>query len=80
MLSLVAGEFLFARETEEKLLSLLLTEKNDISVARIRDLTGSSRKFILPLLEYLDSKGYTRRVGDKRVLLASKLPEHLLEG
>ncbi|NLB84118.1 MAG: selenocysteine-specific translation elongation factor [Synergistaceae bacterium] len=80
MLSLVAGEFLFAREIEERLLSLLLTEKNDISVARIRDLTGSSRKFILPLLEYLDSKGYTRRVGDKRVLLASRLPDHLLEG
>ena len=80
MISLVSGEFLFARETEEKLLRLLLREKNDISLARIRDLTGSTRKFILPLLEYLDSKGYTRRVGDKRVLLASKLPGHLLEG
>ena len=80
MVSLVAGEFLFARETEERLLSLLLREKNDISLARIRDLTGSTRKFILPLLEYLDSKGYTRRVGDKRVLLASKLPGHLSGG
>ncbi len=74
MVSVVSGEFLLSTEMETGLLRILLREKDDITLARVRDITGSSRKFILPLLEYLDAKGYTRRAGEKRVLLASKLP------
>ncbi|MDQ7788563.1 MAG: SelB C-terminal domain-containing protein, partial [Clostridia bacterium] len=33
-----------------------------------RDLLSSSRKYILPLLEYLDQQRFTKRVGDKRKL------------
>jgi selenocysteine-specific elongation factor len=40
-----------------------------ISVAKARDLTGSSRKHVLPLLQFLDDHGLTRRVGDDRVLI-----------
>ncbi|HUG56278.1 MAG TPA: SelB C-terminal domain-containing protein, partial [Candidatus Limnocylindrales bacterium] len=40
-----------------------------ITVARARDLTGSSRKHVLPLLLFLDDHGVTRRVGDDRVLI-----------
>ncbi len=39
------------------------------SVAHVRDLTGSSRKYVLPLLQFLDDHGLTRRVGDDRVLV-----------
>jgi selenocysteine-specific elongation factor len=39
-----------------------------ITVGSVRDATGSSRKFILPLLEYLDAQKFTRRQGDIRVL------------
>ncbi|MCS6949915.1 MAG: SelB C-terminal domain-containing protein, partial [bacterium] len=39
------------------------------SVGEFRDLTGSSRKFVVPLLEYFDSVRLTRRVGDVRVLV-----------
>lgn len=39
-----------------------------ITVSEIREALGSSRKFVVPLLEYLDRVGYTRRVGDQRVL------------
>ncbi len=56
-------------DVEERLLALLRDANQDITLAMVRDLTGSSRKFILPLLEYLDSKGFTRRVGEKRVLM-----------
>ncbi len=42
------------------------------SPGEVRDITNSSRKYILPLLEYFDSKGVTRRVGDKRLLLKEK--------
>ncbi|HEY8830040.1 MAG TPA: SelB C-terminal domain-containing protein, partial [Candidatus Limnocylindria bacterium] len=40
-----------------------------VTVAKARDLTGSSRKHVLPLLQFLDDHGLTRRVGDDRVLI-----------
>lgn len=41
-----------------------------ISVGTLRDATNSSRKVILPLLEYLDSIQITRRIGDSRILVS----------
>jgi selenocysteine-specific elongation factor len=38
------------------------------TVAEIRDLLGTSRKFAVPLCEYLDRAGITKREGDLRVL------------
>jgi selenocysteine-specific elongation factor len=40
-----------------------------IDVARFKDLTGVSRKYAIPLLEYLDRERVTRRVGDERMIL-----------
>jgi selenocysteine-specific elongation factor len=40
-----------------------------IDVARFKDLTGVSRKYAIPLLEYLDRERVTRRVGDERIIL-----------
>jgi selenocysteine-specific elongation factor len=40
-----------------------------ITVAKARDLTGSSRKHVLPLLQFLDDHAITRRVGDDRILI-----------
>jgi selenocysteine-specific elongation factor len=40
-----------------------------IDVARFKELTGLSRKYAIPLLEYLDRERVTRRVGDERVIL-----------
>jgi selenocysteine-specific elongation factor len=40
-----------------------------IDVARFKDMTGVSRKYAIPLLEYLDRERITRRVGDERVIL-----------
>jgi selenocysteine-specific elongation factor len=45
-----------------------IKEHGKITVADGRDLFGNSRKYILPLLEYLDQQHITRRVGDERVL------------
>jgi selenocysteine-specific elongation factor len=47
-----------------------------ITVARARDLTGSSRKHVLPLLQFLDDHGLTRRVGDDRVLINDPATSH----
>lgn len=40
-----------------------------IAVAAFKELTGVSRKYAIPLLEYLDRERVTRRVGDERVIL-----------
>ena len=41
----------------------------NLGVKEFKDLTGLSRKFALPLLEYLDAQRVTRRVGDGRLIL-----------
>ena len=46
-----------------------LAQTRTITVARARDLTGSSRKHVLPLLGFLDDRGLTRRSGDDRILV-----------
>jgi selenocysteine-specific elongation factor len=46
-----------------------LTISGSITVARARDLSGSSRKHVLPLLQFLDDRGLTRRHGDDRILV-----------
>jgi len=46
-----------------------LAATGSITVARARDLTGSSRKHVLPLLGFLDDRGLTRRSGDDRILV-----------
>ncbi|MFN2515730.1 MAG: selenocysteine-specific translation elongation factor [Pyrinomonadaceae bacterium] len=40
-----------------------------IDVAQFKELAGVSRKYAIPLLEYLDREHITRRAGDKRIIL-----------
>jgi selenocysteine-specific elongation factor len=40
-----------------------------IDVGKFKDLIGVSRKYAIPLLEYLDRERITRRVGDERIIL-----------
>ncbi len=42
--------------------------KGKITLAEVRDMLGTSRKYAQALLEYMDEKKITRRVGDERVL------------
>lgn len=41
-----------------------------VDVAALKELTGLSRKFVIPLLEYLDRERVTRRAGSERVVLS----------
>jgi selenocysteine-specific elongation factor len=50
-------------------IAALKVSASKIDVARFKDLTGVSRKYAIPLLEYLDRERVTRRVGDERVIL-----------
>jgi selenocysteine-specific elongation factor len=40
-----------------------------VEVGAVKEMTGLSRKFVIPLLEYLDRERVTRRTGSERVLL-----------
>ena len=40
-----------------------------IDVARFKQFTGLSRKYAIPLLEYLDRQRVTRKQGDGRLVL-----------
>ena len=52
----------------EKIRAHLIAQKT-ITVAQVRDLFNTSRKYALALMEYLDDQRITRRVGDERVIL-----------
>lgn len=54
-------------DIREKLMAYL-REKGEIMPPEFRELTGLSRKFMIPLLEFFDQEKITIRVGDKRVL------------
>ncbi len=45
-----------------------LQQGKGLTVAEIRDLLGTTRKYAVPLCEYLDRVGVTRREGDLRLL------------
>jgi selenocysteine-specific elongation factor len=57
-------------ETEmRRLVRERLADGKGLTVAEIRDMLGTTRKYAVPLCEYLDRAGVTRREGDLRVLV-----------
>ena len=45
-----------------------IRDEGEITVADVRDLLGTSRKYALALMDHMDHQRITRRVGDARVL------------
>ena len=67
-----ANAVLFLRETYDEALARLLAylrEHGKITVAGARDVLGTTRKYVLPLLEHMDERKMTRRIGDERILI-----------
>ena len=61
----------FLRETYDEAVARLiayLREQGKMTASEARDVLGTTRKYILPLLEHMDERRITRRVGDERVL------------
>ena len=61
-----------SRRHYDRMLELLkdfFSGKPEMTVAEFRDLLGTTRKYALPYLEYLDSNNITLRVGDVRKFL-----------
>jgi selenocysteine-specific elongation factor len=69
----VTPELVFHRDALAHLREGLSTYKKargaSISVSVFKELAGISRKYAIPLLEYLDRERVTRRAGDERVIL-----------
>ncbi len=66
----VSDELVFHASAMQSLRSLLAQKKGQrFSVPEFKDWTGVSRKFAIPLLEYLDRERITRRDGDFRSVL-----------
>ena len=56
-------------QLKEQLSGYKKTKGDRISVPSFKELTGITRKYAIPLLEYLDRERVTRRAGDERVIL-----------
>ncbi len=56
------------RGLTEKVVAWFLEGREEMEPSEFRDLTGLSRKYSIPLLEWLDKEKVTVRVGDKRRL------------
>lgn len=69
----VTQELIFHREAlrslREQLKEFKKTKGERVSVSVFKELAGISRKYAIPLLEYLDRERVTRRAGDERVIL-----------
>jgi selenocysteine-specific elongation factor len=58
-------------EMRRRVTAKLTAGGSGLTVAEIRDILGTTRKFAVPLCEYLDRAGVTRRAGDVRFLAAA---------
>jgi selenocysteine-specific elongation factor len=69
----VSPELVFHRQAlaqlKEQLAAYKKAKGDRISVPAFKELTGITRKYAIPLLEYLDRERLTRRVGEERVIL-----------
>jgi selenocysteine-specific elongation factor len=73
-LTSVSPEILFQTKTYQEMINKIagyLEEAGSITVAEVRDLFQTSRKYALPLMEHMDSIGLTVRRGDVRKLKSS---------
>ena len=64
------GSHLYSRESLESLITQvieILETEGELSPGRFKELTGLTRRGAIPLLEWLDLQGITKRIGGTRV-------------
>ncbi len=59
-------------ETLKENLIQYLKRHKEITTPQFKEMTGASRKYVIPLIEYFDQMKLTLRLGDKRILRAGK--------
>jgi len=66
----VSGGVVFSATAYNEMVAKVLAlarSKGKVTLGEVRDLLGTSRKYAQALLEYMDEKKLTRRIGDERV-------------
>ena len=69
LVRLAGGQIVAAAALDRLRGDLLASGWERFSVAQFKDRFGLTRKWAIPLLEHLDSRGATRRVGDERLVV-----------
>jgi selenocysteine-specific elongation factor len=67
----LSEDVLFLRTVYEEMVERIIAhikEHGSITVAQVRDLFNTSRKYALAIMEHMDEQKITRRVADERVL------------
>ena len=67
----VGSDAVLLRENFERIkarITEFISKNGPATVSELRQALESSRRIVVPLLEKLDREGFTRRVGDKRIL------------
>jgi selenocysteine-specific elongation factor len=75
----VAEDVIFSYRAYNEMLNRVifyLKQKGSISIAEVRDMFKTSRKYALSFMEYLDGIKLTRRIGDRRVLYRESAVKH----
>jgi selenocysteine-specific elongation factor len=70
----ITDEFYFSKVAIDELITKLraladVSPDRSFDMTKFKDVAGVSRKYAIPLLEYLDREKITRRAGDKRVIV-----------
>ena len=67
----VSDGVIFAAESYDSMLNKVrdyIRMNGEISIADVRDMFSTSRKYSLALMDHMDQQQITRRVGDVRIL------------
>ncbi len=67
----ITKEIVVLREAAEQMQNTIaeyLSENGSATASQLRQKIGTTRRVMIPFLEYLDRAGVTRRIGDERVL------------
>ncbi len=71
----IAKDFYLHAEAEADLrgrMTAAFATNTGLTVSQIREVLGTSRKYALPMCEYLDNTGFTKRDGDVRILVGAE--------
>ena len=67
----IDDNIIFHKEVYENIVSEVtkcIKDKGNVTVADVRDMLGTSRKYALSIMDYMDQQQITKRVGDTRIL------------
>ena len=68
---IASDKIVFSMDAYHKMVEMIrafASQHSRISPAEMRDLLGTSRRYVMALVDYLDRENITRRIGDYRIL------------